>query len=845
MMGQDGNVGWWRIRRNLEVIDPKMLRGRVTSVPEMLCDSTLLLVREGSDPVREYVYGDRERLSQAGDLGGFAVEECERDDGMPVLPDRAVRMAHPLVPYRARLTRHSAVEKINTDPMQVRRGLDTSMAVDSYVSVTVRKRGYFENRRIHNWLVDEFSSTEDTSSLVESGAMLVRVAVGAPTSEQARAMSVSVGKLLMPDMSDMQSHVSRPGAGLPLLCGVLLPFLLVASVLFGWVRPVVGLWVFLLPIACIVGLVYGLWRLRGCGRYDDIMQMPRHFWRWARRRRAQHSDQATQLGVVSTHERREYAYPLQRTTLVVNALTLISVYMPVGTGVASAQAMRPVPEPLTVPGIYLGKDPTGRDANIQVDQLYGGIAVTGEAGSGKSALQHGILQWAMSHRSDTDARYWGADSRTVSLIMKDDSETRIMREYALANGLPVPHVSYLADPDCPGIDFLGLRSVDARGRLLDARRVAETVAANMQYSFEEGDIKGNSLEMLSRVLTVGVACERYAMPDSGEWAGRSYRVRAQAGSRSIVGRVHMLEQAWPGAGKAEVPESVIGWALIACGARAGQMGAAHALGQVVQALYVENPDDVDLREAADAVTALYGLKNRNGQMSVGSRDFLAQVSSSMNKLAVLAQNEHVFSSRRGTITWSWVLDHPGDYEFVAAPHTVTDGEGREHTWKLGDRLDRVLGCWMAHSLWDAVRSHCQGWEDKGRHTLLACDELSMLVNLDGETVTGMHEQGRSFGLIELFSTQYPMQLPERTVRPSFMGYSTFVAFSNQDANVTSMIAARLGMSDGWTGDDISNLPKYTAAVRTRIEVQAQPAFTARIHDFDHHPIPIGGVTPTP
>ena len=790
-------TAWVKVSKDLQNLDADTLRGRAGSIPALLKATTLLLVRRGSEPTVQYLHGDLEAIRKAGELSGFRVTPLE-DGESPELPETATHLRHALVPWRARLNGASNMERLRTDMHQVRRSIETIIPEDSYLAVTFRERSFFENLRIRGWVADEGNSVEDESALVRSGALLARMCVGCGGGAEARSVVENAARAVFSDISDMSSHRSAPRLGLPLVLLVLLVVSVAGVVWLPWC-PV---W---LPLVLLVLLAAGVWRWWARDRWDDVFQVPRHYWRWwARRRRANGADHETPLGI-KDRSRRVAGYPVQRTTLILDPLGVMSLCMPVGTAQAVSQDPHPVPEVLSRGGIFLGRDETGRAAYVDVGQLYGGVAIMGEPGSGKSALTHGIMQWAELHRGDTPARVWGEDSRIISFDMKDDEGVAVMRRYEEAHGLAGTKVAYLADPSSVGLDFLGISAG------LGARDTAVDAARNMQYSFDDGDIRGNSLEVLTRALTIGVACERH-------------RGRVRGGAEEIVERVRGLERVYHGAAKAGVPASAIGWALMAVGARSGGTGSARALGQVCAALSSETGDG-DWVDAAEAAESLYGRPKAGSATgtTVSDHDFTMNVNSSMNKLTQLAADEHVFTARRARITWDWILRHPGNYHIVAAPH---DGH------RLSERMDRILGAWMLRSLWTAISTRCQGWRDLGRHTMILCDEASLWATADARIPAGLREQGRSLGVIPVQATQYPGQLPQELLT-SITGYSTFAAFSIPDPDMADLVARRFGSSAGWTGETVSNLPKHQAAVRTRTDEQAQPAFTVRVHDFDH------------
>ncbi len=101
----------------------------------------------------------------------------------------------------------------------------------------------------------------------------------------------------------------------------------------------------------------------------------------------------------------------------------------------------------------------------------------------------------------------------------------------------------------------------------------------------------------------------------------------------------------------------------------------------------------------------------------------------------------------------------GDYHFVFAPH---DGH------RIPAPMDRILGAWMLHRLVRHDHGAMPGWEAAGKHTMIVCDELSMLSSADDSSLAHIKDQMRSFGVIAVFATQYPEQLSDLLLR-SFMG----------------------------------------------------------------------------
>lgn len=861
-----GKKRWHSVTRTLQQVDADKMRARSDNIPPKLDGCVLLLVKHGTEPVREYVYGDTDRLSAAGDLAGFTVSLMDEE---PKLPDGINASAHPLVPFRARLNAKSNMEALRTDSQETRRSIEALMPEDSYVSLCVREQKYFEQKRITNWVNDERSFDDDSNPLRSAAVMCGRVSVGCVNRKLNRDLAVGVGRALCPLLSGMSYHDSHPKLGLfaataaatllTFIAGLVSPiplrpavvgaaaiivFTLAITTLLHLVRVTmptqvagavagvvaylllltqpIPLWATVIPLVLTVAAGIRWWRWT---TWDDIMQRPRIYFALTKDRRADDSDTETRGGM-KDYRRRVTGYGAQRTTLVLAPLVTTAMFTPMETG-ALKQQLHPVPEPLTHGGVYLGLDQTGRRAYIPLSELFGGIAISGAAGRGKSVLTHGIVEYGTSSRDSTDPKEWGPDTRIIDFEMKDDSGVRVLNEYRRRkfpydprnpkanpeNRARQGRTVYLADPNSTRIDMLGM---------LDGLNAAETghnVAAAMQRAFEPGDILNDSLDIIGTAMTIAVAVQRYcdAHPAKGD------------GENPVIRRMHELEQQYPGAGQAEAQKSPIGWCLMALAGSDGQAASARALGHVCRALALETKD-TDMTLAAKAAEQLYGRPDDRGRRT-SEKDIIARTNASRNKVRQFMDCEYVFTNRpRRTITWDMVLQHPGDYHFVLCDRQMPDGSFR----RLPDRMNRILGKWMVYRLWNTVTRTCQNWREQGKHTMFVCDEVSLLADANDDILRAMKDQGRSFGWFNVFATQYPDQLSPLLLT-SFMGYNTFVTFDNSDPDMAEKTARRLTSrdgEDGWDAAAVQNLPLYTAAVRTRANGQLQPAFIVNVENFD-------------
>lgn len=801
-----GRRQWFEATRTLQTLTADQQRTRADSVPDQLAGSFLLLVRHGDQPVRQYLSGDPDRLKRAGARAGFRLDPI---DEPPDIPDEARRIHHPIIPWRSRLNSISNMESLRQDMEETRRGIEAIMPPDSYVSIAIRPKGYFENTRIRNWIADEHQRVEDDNPFARSGTMIARISCGAATHTEAAELAIGVGKAAMPLMSDIHDHRSRPKLAGFLTAMAILAILLSLTLLTN--LPFIPMIV--LTLLSLIGTVGMAWRWWRWSVWDDILTKPRHDWRPMARRRfkraadsytPQAGDQELQAGAI--HKRSVLAYPTQRSSMIVAPGIVTSMFTPIGEATAMSQDSHPAPTVLCHGGIYLGEDQTGRSAYLDPATLHEGVVVFGEMGSGKSVLTYGIQQWAELARTTASSKTWGSDTRVIDYVMKDDDGIHTMEAFRDKHHITSPEsqVCWLADPSSPCPDMLGM--LENR----DARLTAVSIARTMQFSFDKGDIMNDSLDVITTAMTIGVACARY--PDQ----------------QSLVDRCRTLEQKYPGAEYVTVQNSPIGWAVIALAAGEGQTGSARALGQVVRGIALET-NDPDMTLAARAAEQLYGRPDKKGHTSISDQRLLDMTRASRNKVRQFLDVEHLFTPARATRRWTDILETPGDWHFVFTKH---DGH------QLPEGMTRILGRWMMYRMWNTVLATCDGWRAKGRHTMFVCDELTLLSDADDEILCSMHEQGRSFGWIMLVATQFPTQLT-RKLMESVLGYSTMISFKSKYNEIAAIVAGQLtdnDGADGWTAGAVRSLPQYWAAVRTSTTRQLQPAFLVHVHNFKDQPI---------
>lgn len=788
---------WFRVGGASMVLSDDQLRGIADSTSSLLDGTSVVYVRESAGNVTQYAYGVEKNIIRVANALNVTVEPCDE----PVLPD-GLRLAHTLIPFRSRLNELTSAHEVRSEMGQSRKTLDALIPEDGYVAVSYRRSGFFENMRIRDWVADETNMNPNTSALIARGRLLARVSVGC-VRENACDIAVSVGSVFMPTMSHMSAHVSCPRLG-RLIAGFLL---MMASVVYGvvtsWGWGSVGCLVF----SCTVSLLfdYQWWRR---SVFDDMVQPPHHYYGLKKTRRGSEAGSMTRFGVERTDKhggfKRECAYPCLRSTLIITGSSACSLFIPpAGSTVSSQVSGYKAPDELTDSGVLVGVDQTGRDVFLDESQLFRGVAIVGKTGSGKSVLLSGIMQWACTARYSTPPHIWGEHSWLIDFVMKDTATVRVMNQFRSKHGLPDGRIVRVLDPNSVMFDLMGVHSV------LSARQAGVRVASDMQYAFPAGDIMKDSLSVLSHAFTVGVACARISL---------HYPLLLQE-------RVRGLSAKFAHVSGFTAPVSPVGWAHVMLGGDEGGVPVARAVLNVLQTLQVESPLSADVELAVSSGISLLGALDGNGKLTLSDRQVLDKCQASRNKTQLLLSADTLFNPERARLSWDMVLAHAGDYHIVFAPSS-------QYQWADNSMPD-IMASWLMNMLWRTVRTTCDDWLASGKHIMVTCDELSMLAHSDTLSLVSMKEQGRSFGLMPVFATQYPQQLPV-ALQDSFLGYDTIITFDHPDQTVADMIAVRRFHSldgDGWTGGVIQNLPAYHCAIRTRSAQGLLAGFIVKTIDF--------------
>lgn len=185
-------------------------------------------------------------------------------------------------------------------------------------------------------------------------------------------------------------------------------------------------------------------------------------------------------------------------------------------------------------------------------------------------------------------------------------------------------------------------------------------------------------------------------------------------------------------------------------------------------------EDLDLgnereRALSDALAVISRFLGKSAQRSAGER-----LSAVLNKLSDL---------RRANLLWEPDSNRADVYlgQIVGSerPVVINLGAYREGgTGQYNNTLDSVVSQYITriihYNLWQYIDSHCAGWEEMGRRTVLFFDEVTDVSQTAEGTVNTLEDgtkQGRSKGLSYVLGNQYPGQLNHK-VRDMVLSFRT-------------------------------------------------------------------------
>lgn len=473
------------------------------------------------------------------------------------------------------------------------------------------------------------------------------------------------------------------------------------------------------------------------------------------------------------------AYPFRKRTLMLTCAQMCQLIVPPKGSKAkgSKTAERAVPEVLKNPanGFMAGISEDGNPIYLSSDDMQGGLALLGDAGSGKSELLRQYYAHLLSKN----------DGRTTIIIFEPKLNDGARILYLLAKNAGWD-VSYIAPtfPNAEQIDFFAGAS--------DSYERANQMVEALTYAMDEGSIGARNGADIRAALALGFETK----PEDIE-----------AANKSLEFKISAYKSAIDCAG------------ILTCQGEGGQV-AAKALFEALKERLSRSPENRGLERAVKAMSELFDLRGNA---------FLERANSAGTKITALIPLAHAFYPGKNAMTFKKAVDKPRVLVIYTGPG-LAGGTGTDSNSKL----ITSMGAFCLRSF---IAANLSGYGDsvggvkQGKVYLLA-DELSLLAGSDPALITWFKDQGRSYGVSVAYATQQAEQLPER-VRTSFFGLTTLVAFRTTNSAVAENLAEQFALeSDPWIKDDFKLLGRHQCAVKTTLHRDPLPSFTMRTQKLE-------------
>lgn len=719
--------------------------------------------------------------------------------------------------------------QVGVDPNEMARLLADHVTPGSWVAITARKAGKSERNKWRAWLSHRLGPALPNHHSMSPDAMVVSVYAAGPDTGTVAALLEST-RAAMPgfDLASRPCYATRWGAaGGWLLSGLAMIVLAIAGPIAlhhligtpattpagagmantaGTVGGVdyLGLSLALLRL---IGFAAALPILVGLGRYAGWLPSP---WKraraamlaadfsapasrpWWSRARSPRKERTVRKGeMTKTIEAFDGDYPLAPDAFLVGPQVVTGLVSPhTGSAGVSSTSHRPAPTAMLD---RIGP-PTGlakqggeqRPAYLSAWDAEGGLAITGKAGSGKSALLTSVFGWvcldrqhhkALEREGRTYERPFGYPGQDCAVVAIESKGEGVLNYKAWA-------------------DYAGEKYA-----LIDA-------ADPTSWAIDVFDIGPHATVMARAEFAANMFRELYGSDGVGSRAFESLLALIPAAFTVKPDMAATVPGLDPNA-------SPLYYLHVLLGGRGDETALALA-GAVMS--FAQFPDAADwVREVAALMAPIYGP----GITPAKRRDL---TESSRNKLRELMLLEHWFSAGRRKVTWRQVLE---------GNRVVVINTGRSASGQMIESgATEQLSSMLLYSLKRTIEEVCVGWQAQGRSVYVFSDELKLLLGAGEDNIVWLKDQGRAFGVRACFATQRLDQLPDST-RRAFRNFSTFITYTQEDLGAAREVAEAVGDgSDGdWTTAEIMALDVYTAVVRGTVGKKRQPGFVVTVPEY--------------
>lgn len=745
-------------------------------------DSTTLLLRREESTLRGYLLTEgtgANAMRAATDLAHAVGAKAES------VPIPAGLVAENVVGWLVFESGSSVAREpqVGSDPTEVARLMANTLSPDCWIAVTLRKPTKKERKRHGLWLANRLSTAVPTHHSMSGDAVIISVLAGSPDAKTVDSLLESTRSAMQGfDIITKAKVATRASAASGWFASAALSVAAGFGSLFVSGSPdVYG------PAILAPGLALGAGSvLVGSLRFAGVMpsmwsrtqrDLAAGHFRAPRTRRTKPKAPRSERHVgEKTIKGHEGDYPLHPSSFLVGPQVIVGVVAPHAgaiSGEASTQTRAVPPSMLHRIGPLIGNTDQG-PAYLSAIDAFGGVAVVGKAGSGKSVLVRSLFGWSCLDRQTPTLLpgFPGAHNALIAFESKGDGVDHYQQWSDTTGDVMV--VIDIADPATFGIDLFAVPGTPTER--------ANFFVNAMVYAFGEGAIGDRSFETLLSVLpaALSVTPELAALvPDLNPHGSPIYYTHVLLGGRGDdLGRALVNELAG---------ESV------------------------------RNDGNPEVHEAIRGLSPLYGAG-----VTATQRRNLAEAP--RNKVRQLLELEAWWTPARRKVTWDQILN---DHRIVVI-NTGTSRDGKI----VEDELCRQMSAILMFSLRHAIQRNCSGWQEQSRSVSIFADELSLLAGSSEAVIAWLKDQGRAFGVRPFLATQRPEQLPDK-VRSAFMNFSTLVSYMQEDITTARQIAEGVSGEDGeWTAADILQLNTYTAVVRGHVDKKRQPAFTVAVRNFE-------------
>lgn len=697
--------------------------------------------------------------------------------------------------FRRSLVRQT---QAGVDPNAFAKQVVHILSEGEFIAVTMRADRFGERRRNEKYQQHRLASqAPQHHSFVGKPAVMQVIAGGQSRSSVRSVLSQVAGSLPGFDVPTTERIISPLfPAMVAFTVGVVLG--VPPSVLVGVFPQVLGVsswWILFVPalIAFIVGVLFSVGvlstsrtRILKCLDRGLFPPAPQRLLPPRAPRKSKTDEQGREVDGFSGD------YPLHRDAFIVGPHIGIGVASPQSGALsgAAASASVHVPPAVTDPSIgpFIGVGRNGERAHISAHDLFYGVALVGQASSGKSQLLRSLYGWVVCDRvcPSTVEGSTGERSAVVAFESKDDQAEYIA--WADMAGDEVVLVNPM-DDSSPMINIF-----DTPGPL---HTKAEFAVSCFEYAFEDGSIGNQNRVVLANIFCMSLYID--AHPEIVEAFAQS--------------RPELATDVTPRAG-------VMAYANVLIGARGDAR--AQALAEATQGFIRDRRSagvelDSDEVRIDDTVTATFLAQTETQRRNL--------FQSSVNKIQQMASLGSWWNpNARATLSWeSILLEHRN---VVIATGATNNGVA------LSDRLGDQLSAMLLFSLRNAIRRNCQGWQAAGRSVSIFSDELAVLAGSSSSVFTWLRDQGRAYGVRPFFATQRPDQLDD-AVRTTFLNFVVLATFSQSDTTTAREVARSLSGEEGdITESGVKHLAPYEIAVRMSIRKTRQPMFTVTVSNFE-------------